>query len=216
LTVDSFVSLPLSPLTNNSNELGDPLCLLRPEAAATELQAYHHLASAVSAELLKLEHLQSSDSESVTFDHDASRPVFLLNTLQLSLDRTNPSSSHMLVRLYSDQGAVQKRFAAAELRHRDPKSGAKLNGFDTMMEQVTSLARQEGDMVERSSRPASKLSPSLIPSKVSRKGRYGFAVAWSDGATIIYSLRCLAVAAGASTQETKDQADPGETTKSGY
>jgi hypothetical protein len=45
-------------------------------------------------------------------------------------------------------------------------------------------------------RTAGKKSPSLIPSKVDKKGRYGYAVQWNDGAIIIYSVLSIAKAAG--------------------
>jgi hypothetical protein len=41
-----------------------------------------------------------------------------------------------------------------------------------------------------------KTSPSLSVTRVERKGRYGYAVQYADGATVIYSSKSLALAAG--------------------
>jgi hypothetical protein len=78
-----------------------------------------------------------------------------------------------MIRLYSETGATQVRIPAFHIRRRDPKSG---------------------DIVSSDSDDANA-SPKIRPTRVEKKGKYGFTVEWADGATLIYSLQAIAKAA---------------------
>jgi hypothetical protein len=78
-----------------------------------------------------------------------------------------------MVRLYSETGATQVRIPAIHIRRRDPKSG---------------------EIVSSDSDDANA-SPKIRPTRVEKKGKYGFTVEWADGATLIYSLEAIAKAA---------------------
>jgi len=187
--VSSVIQLPISEAANSANDNGSPFCLTRPADAAEELRAFQTLAKNVSGELLKMQFGRKVGEEFVMFGLD-SEP-FDLATVQLSIDKS--SDETFVVRLFGESGAIQKRISSAELRSRDPKSGDVIEGgsFRDYLRDASST-----DPVVAVHRVKGKKSPSLRPLGVERRGLYGFAVRWADGATIIYSNKCVAVAAG--------------------
>lgn len=185
--------------TNDANEQGNPLTISRPAEADIELTAYRELADTVSRELLLLQFGsgQTEGTEFVAFNDTDEK--FDLSSVVLSLSRVK-SDEQVTVRLVSGTGAIQKHIAASDLRCRDPKTGDLIpdSPFRNKGGGSTGTASDDAVTVTKvTARPKGKRSPSVIPRKVERKGRYGFAVQWDDGATIIYSLLCIARAAGA-------------------
>lgn len=172
--------------TTEANDSGVPLCLARPSEAEEELAAFAALADNVAAELLKLQYGKTDDSLVVKLDGE----TFDTSTLQLSLDKTTGT---FLVRLYSEAGATQKRVSPQSLRSRDPRTG-EIIPDSPFRERSESTAASM--VTQHHVGGGSKPSPSLSPTKVERKGRYGYGVLWADGASIIYSMRSLALAAG--------------------
>lgn len=190
--------LPISTLTNDANDSGEPLCLSRPEAAIEELQVFDNLASTLSKELLLVQHGRSrSDSggidEQVSVVFPGSDEVFDVATAHLSLDSTKTG---FLVRLFSNDGATQLSLSADDLRSCHPKTGEKLD-LDNGGDQASTAVPSDG-IVEHHTAKAH--GPRLMPAKVEKKGRYGYAVEYSDGATIIYSMLSIAKAAGATVK----------------
>ena len=184
--------LPISTVTNDANDRGEPLCLLRPDAAIEELDVFYQLATALSKELLLIQHGRSRSDDggvdepvSVVFGDSEER--FDVATTHLSLD---PSKSGFQVRMFSNDGATQLSLSAQELRSRHPKTGEKLD-----------VEAGDGGVPSNSMVQHTKVSaqrPRLMPAKIEKKGRYGYAVEYADGATIIYSMLSIAKAAGGS------------------
>ena len=98
-------------------------------------------------------------------------------------------TKEFIVRLYSPSGALQRRVLAAQLRSRDPRTGDVIDDSPFLHEGGEKPVIHVHKSNER-------VSPSIDPNSVERKGRYGFAVKWGDGATIIYSKKSVARAAG--------------------
>ena len=170
----------------------------RPKDCTEELQAFHELAQTVSRELLKLQYNRSDAVDVVTFD---SPDPFDTSTLLLSMDKGHDETT-LLVRLFADSGAVQRRVSPAQLRSRDPQSGDLLPDSPFLAQAAEATTSRRDDAVttatvhvHRTSSSPKKL-PSLSVTRIERKGRYGYAVHFADGATIIYSMRSLALAAG--------------------
>ena len=164
---------------------------MRPEAARDELNVFDKLATALSKELLLIQHGQSrSDSggidepASVVFGN--SSEAFNVASTHLSLDS---SKEGFLVRLFSNDGATQLSLGADELRSRHPKTGEKLD--------LDSEAGDSGPLDSMVQHHKANV-PRLMPAKIEKKGRYGYAVEYADGATIIYSMLSIAKAAGGS------------------
>jgi len=175
--------LPISTITNESNDNGIPLALARPGDAAEELSAIECLAVAVSRELLIAQHgLHSAESS-----REGSSPthrVFFPETN--SDDEFDIASTHVTLsedgfraRFYSDKGAMQITIPPAVLRFTHPKTGEKIE-------------RVENDAMVQQSASDNQLLPAVLEAK----GRYGYSVQWKDGATIIYSMLSIAKAAG--------------------
>lgn len=181
---EKIVEMPMSPFTSNANDSGKPLSLERPAEASRELEAFSQLAREVSGELLKTFYGTTESSESVKFDDSSEE--FSVASIDLSLDSM---TKEFVVRLYSPSGALQKRVVAAQLRARDPRTGDVIDDSPFLHESGEKPAIHVQKSNER-------VSPSIDPNSVERKGRYGFAVKWGDGATIIYSKKCVARAAG--------------------
>ena len=187
------VQLPISIVTNDANDSGIPLTLSRPKEATRELLAYNLLSNIVAEELLRLQYGSPSNDEMaelVTFAATNNEEIYTFNVANVSLHLDKQKGNEkLIVRIFSDTNAVQMTISSpSDLRARDPKTG-------DIMTDSPYLAK-----VDHSDNPVvvtvTKRSPSVIPIKVERRGRYGYAVEWADGATIIYSMRCLAKAAG--------------------
>ena len=197
MPVDVF-SLPLSEVANEANERGIPLTLSRPEIAHDHLSCFHDLAKKVSTHLLKEQYGDSSKVSYVTFEN--SEEKFNIETLSVTISK-EPDDEKMIIRVFANEVAIQKDVHPAELRARDPKTGDLIpdspflrllrTSVDSSLSKVAS-SHPEVTMVR------GKRSPSCIPIRTHRRGRYGFGVEWGDGSTIIYSSGCLAKAAGAS------------------
>lgn len=200
------VQLPISIVTNDANDSGIPLTISRPKEAINELSAYKLLTNIVSEELLRLQYGSPSSDEAaelVTFDstNNEESHFFDVANLSLQLDKTK-GNEKLIVRIFSDTNAVQLTIPSpSELRARDPKTGDQMTDSPYLVKSAT----LDNNNSNNSSIPVvvkvAKRSPSVIPIKVERRGRYGFAVEWADGATIIYSMRCLAKAAGGELRE---------------
>jgi hypothetical protein len=186
----TVVKFPISLHVNDANESGEPLTLTRTNAVK-ELEAYHQLARSVASQLLRLEYGHSSDLEKefVTFGDDDS-DCFDVSSVSLSLNKSNSGRSDdtvFVVRLFSSTNAVQKEINPKELRGRDPRTGNPIPD--------SPFAEDSKEIDCDISSKRQRKSPSIMPTTVTRRGRYGFAVVWQDGATIIYSNRCLVMSA---------------------
>lgn len=175
--------LPISTLTNESNDNGVPLVLARPSDATEELSVIEGLATAVSRELLTAQHGLGSGTDTregspqthkVTFPNMKTDDEFDIASTHVTI-----SEDGFLVRFYSDKGAMQITIPAALLRASHPKTGEKIDAADEdgMVKKYPSIAQ-------------------LTPAQLEAKGRYGYSVEWKDGATIIYSMLSIAKAAG--------------------
>jgi hypothetical protein len=187
----SLVQLPISLLTNTANDEGVPLCLERPEDAKQELSAFQILADTVSEKLLKYQYGHRDDDGIGLVSFGASEESFDVSTVTMLMS----SDGTFTVRLFSETGAIQKQISPARLRSLDPKTGEEIPDSPFLREAKESESSQS-DPVVTVHKTKGKQSPSLIPTKVERKGRYGFSVEFSDRAVIIYSMASIAKAAG--------------------
>ena len=186
--------LPISAVANEANDIGSPLCLSRPAGGERELEAFEKLACMVSKELFLLAHGQSTEKHNqiVSFEGKVGER-FDVATTQLSTS-TSEKAVSFVVRIFSDASALQLRVDPSELRNRDPRTGdthdstgvQERGDFESGNEMVN-FHRASGSLKERM----------LTPQVVEKKGKYGYAVTWSDGATIIYTNHAIARAAGA-------------------
>lgn len=188
------MQLPISTITNDANDSGEPLCLSRPDGATEELGVFQELASAVAKELLLIQHGRSRAAsggmeEATIIIFPESDERFDVATTHLSLDG---SDQGFFARLFSDAGAIHLFLSAEELRSRDPKTGEKL-------ELASSDERNESDATTSDGMVQLHIatrSTRLMPATIEKKGKYGYSVDWADGATIIYSMLSIAKAAG--------------------
>ena len=185
---------------NEAVDDGKPLSLSRPKGAEKELAAFRNLSDIVARELLQLQYGSPAEiSEHVFFENETT--LFDLSTTTLAIDKGKEQFS---VRLFSDSAAIQEHVLPAQLRSRDPKTGETMPNSPYLDQDRGGLqGMEESDPMVTRTKPSQKRSPSVVPTKVERRGRYGFAVEWGDGATIIYSMRCLARAAGGTLTDRK-------------
>lgn len=194
----SLVQLPISVALNDANDDGIPLTMSRPEDATKELAAYELLTNIVSKELLRVQYgagFIDGLSEYVTFNTHPDKS-FDVSNVTLSLDRARGNEA-MTVRIFSESDAIQWHIAPSQLRSRDPKTGDSIPNSPFMNDEISKDQSLDSDPIVTETKVVKKKrSPSVIPTKVERRGRYGFAVEWGDGATIIYSMRSIARAVG--------------------
>lgn len=133
----------------------------------------------------------------------SSPEAFDLASLQLSKEQ---GSDLLVVRLYGESGALQLKVAPSHLRSRDPQSGDAIADSPFLEEALAESPPSRGTVVSLH-RATSKKTPSLSVTRVDRKGRYGYSVQYADGATIIYSMKSLARAAGGELIEASESAD---------
>ena len=186
--------LPISAVANEANDLGSPLCLSRPAEGGRELEAFEKLAYMVSEELFLLAHGQSTEQQTqfVSFE-GKNGERFDVATTQLSTT-TSEKPVSFVVRIFSDVSALQLRLDPSELRNRDPKTG---DAHDSTGDQEKGDFESGNEMVTFHRASDSLKERMLTPQIVEKKGKYGYAVTWSDGATIIYANHAIAKAAGA-------------------
>lgn len=148
--------------------------------------AFEKLAKIVSRELFRLPYRVNDDHNYVTFEDGDEK--FDLSSIRLSKDK-----DALLVRAFSEGGAMQKRLNPTDLRNRDPRTGNMLDGVD----EPSSNDGADDNMVTLY-KASSQENPSsdLSPDKVEKKAKVGYEVTWSDGAKFIYSQRAIAKAAG--------------------
>ena len=189
LNPDHVCQLPVSEIANEANENGIPICLSRPEEAKNELEAFEKLAKIVSRELFRLPFRVPSGEGSVIVEDE----TFDLSTIQLSADK-----DALIVRFFSEAGALQKRIPAQALRSRDPKTGAVTHDSGESQKEPNAAGSLEGDGMVTKHRVSSDSTKAsfVVPEKVEKKARVGFEVTWSDGARYIYSRHAIALAAG--------------------
>lgn len=187
--------LPISISTSDANDCGIPLTVQRPETAVLELSAFRKLAAIVSKELLLLQYGPSTDDEELAV-FEASPFEFSIATVSLTLDKIK-GREMLVVRLIAESTAIQLSVSPEQLRSRNPKNGDLLpdSPYADMGLEEVDRSNEDVAMVTLT-KTTRKRSPSIIPIKVERRGRYGFAIEWGDGATIIYSMRSIAIAAG--------------------
>ena len=187
LPCSSITQLPISSVTNGANDDGAPICLTRPGEAEDELAAFQQLAKEVSNELLLLRYSEPDSSGLVTIGG----VQFEVESISCSIEADKASFS---VRLYSESGATKVRVPAANIRDRDPKTGELLSGDSPEAENNASSSTTDDMITVTKAKAKSKPrnDPSIIPTSIEKKGKYGFAVEWDDGATIIYSMHAIA------------------------
>jgi Mrp family chromosome partitioning ATPase len=186
---DNVCQLPVSEIANEANENGIPICISRPEKAKNELEAFEKLAKIVSRELFRLPFRVPRGEGSVVVEDE----TFDLSSIQLSADK-----DALIVRFFSEAGALQKRIPAQALRSRDPKTGAVINDSGDLQNEHNVAGSLGGDGMVTKHKVSSNgaKASSVVPEKVEKKARVGFEVTWSDGARYIYSRQAIAIAAG--------------------
>ena len=199
LSDSNIFQFPISIKTNEANDNGQPLCLTRPQDAAVELDLFHQLSTSVVNELLLLEHGRSSDIS----DESSVRiggNVFDVASLQLTVDN---SSKSFLVRMFSDSGATEVQISGNKLRTWHPKLGEAMEAEEdeSAKDSMVTKTSGKGCGSHNHDHDHGKEMPRLFPCTIEKKGRYGFAVEWTDRGTIIYSMYSLARAAGGVPQK---------------
>ena len=187
LSCSSTIQLPISPVTNGANDDGAPICLTRPGEAEDELAAFQQLAIEVSNELLLLRYSEPDSSGLIAIGG----VQFEVASISCSIEADKASFS---VRLYSESGATKVRVPAANIRDRDPKTGEPLSGESPETENSASNSTSDDMVTVTKAKTLNKPrnDTSIIPTSIEKKGKYGFAVEWDDGATIIYSMHAIA------------------------
>lgn len=145
--------------------------------------AFDQLARTVSKELFRLPYRPDEIQGFVTFEGNAEK--FSLSVIRLSKD-----GDSLIVRAFSDSGALQKRIAPDELRSLDPKTGQKLETTDDQAKE-----KKAGGMVEFHRAGSCKSHSKILPDRIEKKAKVGYEVTWSDGTKFIYSRRAIALAA---------------------
>jgi hypothetical protein len=184
-STDNICQLPISSVANEANDSGVPLSLARPDAAAKELLALGQLAQIVSKELFCLPYRSDGVQEHVTFEGNVEQ--FKLSTIRLS-----KNDDSLLVRAFSESGAMQQRITPEELKNRDPKTGKELERSDDELDSND----KGGSMVTLHQAGSGKSHKKIVPDRIEKKAKVGYEVTWSDGAKFIYSRRAIALAAG--------------------
>ncbi|VEU37005.1 unnamed protein product [Pseudo-nitzschia multistriata] len=195
LKPENICQLPISEIATIGNDTGIPICLSRPEEAKLELEAFEKLAKIVSRELFQLPHRTPSSEGMVALDGEH----FDLSTINLSEDKGS-----IVVRFFSENGAIQKRVPSQNLLRLDPMTGDVIDKSSSP-EKTEAKNDQEGVVVSvhKASSNACGHASEILPERIQEKGRVGFEVTWSDGSRFIYRRSVIAIAAGGTFLENK-------------
>ena len=193
LSSEHVCQLPISGTANAAIDNGVPICLSRPVEAKAELDSFRKLATIVSRELFQLPHRKPSSEGMVLLEDQ----LFDLSTIQLSAD-----GDSLLIRFFSESGALQKKISSENLRYRDPMSG-EIQNEDTSSaaEDEKDRAKDNDSVVVSTYKSNSGQTMKIIPERVEEKGRVGFEVTWGDGSRYIYRRSVIALAAGGELSE---------------
>ena len=186
LSSENVCQLPISGTANAAIDNGVPICLSRPDEAKAELDSFQKLATIVSRELFQLPHRKPSSEGMVLLEDQ----YFDLSTVQMSAD-----GDSLMIRFFSENGALQKKIASEKLRYRDPMSGEiqsdqAMDNDSVVVSTYKSNASANDDQAIR-----------ISPERIEEKGRVGFEVTWSDGSRYIYRRSVIALAAGGDISE---------------
>lgn len=200
LDAQNVCQMPVSEIANDSNDSGVPICLSRPENAQTELNAFQKLAKVVSKELFPLPYRSPSSEGIVQLEQEN----FDLSKIHLSNDKGS-----LLIRFFSETGALQKRIPPINLYSLDPET-AKVRD-DDKSPPVTSASKacssgQRNNVTEEvvpvrieyssGQRKTYDILNEIVPVKIEEKGLIGFEITWSSGECFIYKRSVIAIAAG--------------------
>jgi Mrp family chromosome partitioning ATPase len=197
LKSENICQLPISETANNCNDTGVPICLSRPENAKKELEAFQKLAKIVSRELFPPT-FRAASSEGMVIVEDEK---FDLSKIHLS-----EVKGSLLIRFFSETGALQKRIPSQNLYALDPKTGVAID--DKSSTSITiekkQVRKNNDDESMVSIYKAASSSPcntdrdrvKLVPDRIEEKGLVGFEITWSSGERFIYKRSVIAIAAG--------------------
>ncbi|CAJ1931922.1 unnamed protein product [Cylindrotheca closterium] len=183
--------LPISQMANDANDDGVPLSISRPEGAINELEAFGKLSQVVARELFRMPYKAGDTEVMVTFEDGPEK--FELTSIQLSLDK-----GKLMVRAFSEGGALMKAVDPDNLRKRDPKTGSFLvePEEDDATGGASSPKKDEMISVYKAGSDDSPVPKPVTPDKVERKAKVGYEVTWSDGSKFIYSHKAIVKALG--------------------
>ena len=199
LTSENICQLPISETANVANETGVPICLSRPEEAKKELEAFQKLAKIVSRELFQLPHRAPSSEGIVVLEDER----FDLSTIHLSED-----GGSLLIRFFSENGALQKRVPSQNLFSLDPKSGDVIDKMSSLAVENDNVQDNGDDndgmvSIYKAKSSACNHPVKIVAELIEEKGRVGFQVTWSDGSRFIYRRSVIALAAGGTIVESE-------------
>ena len=204
LKPENICQLPISETANIANDTGIPICLSRPEEAKLELEAFEKLAKIVSREMFQLPHRALSSEGTVALEGEH----FDLSTINVSED-----NGSIMVRFFSEKGALQKRVPSQNLLRLDPMTGDAIDKTSSPpgdeSERHQSKTGDEEDVVVSVHKASSSSAcnnhavAEILPERIQEKGRVGFEVTWSDGSRFIYRRSVIAIAAGGTLVESK-------------
>lgn len=191
LSSKNLCQLPISETANAAIDSGVPICISRPEEGKRELDAFTKLAKIVSRELFQLSHREPSSEGMVLLEDEH----FDLSTIHLSEDK-----GALLIRFFSENGALQKRIPPENLFKLDPMSGDVIDDASLAAEDDGGEVNKNDNSVivstYKSNSGTGNPPAKIMPERIEEKGRIGFEVTWSDGSRFIYRRSVIAIAAG--------------------
>ena len=161
---DDLVRIPLSEALSSANDSSLPI-MLSPPSASTEASAYTSLADVLVKKLFERDTMMDVPLD--TFSSSSSDPLLIdgkpvdLDAISLKFDKARG----LLLRIFSENGATERVINPAVLLDTNPKTGESLGG-------------KSGNV-----RP--------VVRSIERKGSYGYAITWQNGATFIYSMQVV-------------------------
>ncbi|GMH62020.1 hypothetical protein TL16_g03392 [Triparma laevis f. inornata] len=159
-----LVRIPMSEAVSKANDDGVPVALL---GTAEEASAYEELAAILTRRLFDRDICPSSQpsdpSESELEASPSTVDSIDVNNVSLTYDHNRKS---FVIRIFSEDGASESLADPEALRTVNPKTGELLE--DTK-----------------------KNTRMLAVKATERKGSYGYAVTWGNGATFIYSMKVI-------------------------
>jgi Mrp family chromosome partitioning ATPase len=192
LSPQNVCQLPISGTANAAIDTRVPICISRPAEAKQELETFEKLAKIVSRELFQLPYREPSSEGMVILEDEH----FDLSTIHLSDD-----GGSLLIRFFSENGALQKRVPYENLRSLDPMSGDVIDETSSAAENEKGQIDEEKKIIVSIHKSNSSASnhpdtAKITPERIEEKGRVGFQVTWSDGSRFIYRRSVIALAAG--------------------
>jgi len=130
----------------------------------------------------------------VDLDQQGTQEPILIDDKPIDMDSLSlrfDKNRGLLLRVFAEDGAYERLVDAEALLDSNPKTGESMGGKNKNVKPAGKLDGWERSVCQSSNTLSDLLRSAPTVNSIDRKGSYGYAVTWSNGATFIYSMKVV-------------------------